>query len=93
MQTQSTLMKHTIALRETFPSTEHFADNSDRCYFFTATPTHSNVTHLPGMNDTGGGNVLYRVVTKKLIDSGYILPPELSVSSFPKVKKVTLIVK
>ena len=82
-------MKHTTVLRETFPSTEHFAtDNSDRCYFFTATPTHSNVAHLPGMNDIEVyGNVLYRIVTKKLIDSGYILPPELSISSFPKVKK------
>ena len=83
---------HHSIKRNFFPSTEHFAaDNSDRCYFFTATPTHSNVTHLPGMNDTEVyGNVLYRVVTKKLIDSGYILPPELSVSSFPKVKKSDL---
>lgn len=80
---------HHSIKRNFFHSTEHFAaDSSDRCYFFTATPTHSNVAHLPGMNDTEiYGNVLYRIVTKKLIDSGYILPPELSVSSFSKVKK------
>ena len=32
---------HNSVQKNFFPATEHFSYNSDRCYFFTATPKHS----------------------------------------------------
>ena len=32
-------------------SVEHFSMYADRCYFFTATPKHSQTPHKSGMND------------------------------------------
>ena len=42
---------HNSVQRNFFPATEYFASDSDRCYFFTATPKHSLTISKPGMND------------------------------------------
>ena len=43
---------HNSVKRNFFPATEHFSNDAERCYFFTATPKHSYSMFKPGMNDT-----------------------------------------
>ena len=38
---------HNSVQRNFFPATEHFAADTDRCYFFTATPKHSLTVFKP----------------------------------------------
>ena len=76
---------HNSVQRNFFPATEHFASESDRCYFFTATPKHSVTVFKPGMNDTAVyGQVICNVPAPKLVEEGYILPPKVVVKQLPQ---------
>ena len=76
---------HNSVQRNFFPATEHFASDSDRCYFFTATPKHSVTIFKPGMNDGSVyGQVLCNVPAPLLVDEGYILPPKVIVKELPR---------
>ena len=76
---------HNSVQRNFFPATEFFSNDSDRCYFFTATPKHSLSVFKPGMNDTAVyGNVICNVPAPQLVDEGYILPPKVVVQQLPQ---------
>ena len=76
---------HNSVQRNFFPATEHFASESDRCYFFTATPKHSVTIFKPGMNDGSVyGQVICNVPAPKLVEEGYILPPKVVVKQLPQ---------
>ena len=76
---------HNSVQRNFFPATEHFSTDSDRCYFFTATPKHSVTIFKPGMNDTAVyGNVICNVPAPQLVEEGYILPPKVVVKTLPQ---------
>ena len=65
-------------------STEYFANNARRCYFFTATPKHSLTISKPGMNDPEVyGQVICNVPAPKLVEEGYILPPKVVIQELP----------
>ena len=75
---------HNSVQRNFFPATEYFAADSDRCYFFTATPKHSLSVFKPGMNDGYVyGQVICNVPAPKLVEEGYILPPKVVVKELP----------
>lgn len=70
---------HNSVRRDWFPAVEYFSNEADRCYFFTATPKHSNVFHKPGMNDTAVyGQVICNVPAPELVNNGYILRPTIN---------------
>ena len=76
---------HNSVQRNFFPATEHFSAESDRCYFFTATPKHSLTVFKPGMNDGAVyGQVICNVPAPKLVDQGFILPPKVVVKELPQ---------
>ena len=76
---------HNSVQRNFFPATEHFASDSDRCYFFTATPKHSITVFKPGMNDGAVyGSVICNIPAPKLVEEGYILPPKVVVKQLPQ---------
>jgi len=76
---------HNSVQRNFFPATEFFSNDSDRCYFFTATPKHSLSIFKPGMNDTAVyGNVICNVPAPQLVEEGYILPPKVVVQQLPQ---------
>ena len=76
---------HNSVQRNFFPATEHFASESDRCYFFTATPKHSVTVFKPGMNDPEVyGQVICNVPAPQLVEEGYILPPKVVVQELPQ---------
>ena len=76
---------HNSVQRNFFPATEYFAADSDRCYFFTATPKHSLTVFKPGMNDGAVyGQVICNVPAPKLVEEGYILPPKVVVKELPQ---------
>ena len=78
---------HNSVQRNFFPATEHFAADSDRCYFFTATRRTSATISKPGMNDVAVyGDVIYRVPAPKLVNEGYILPPVIKAKKFEVLK-------
>ena len=78
---------HNSVQRNFFPATEYFAADSDRCYFFTATPKHSLTISKPGMNDPEVyGQVLVNVPAPELVDGGYILPPKVVVKQLPMIQ-------
>ena len=57
---------------------EWFSICADRCYFFTATPKHSNTPMKVGMNDWDiFGEVLINVPAPQLVNEGHILPPKV----------------
>jgi superfamily II DNA or RNA helicase len=71
---------HNSVQRNFFPPTEHFSAESDRCYFFTATPKHSATISKPGMNlPEVYGQVICNVPAPLLVEQGYILPPKVVV--------------
>jgi len=83
---------HNSVQRNFFPATEHFAAESDRCYFFTATPKHSLSVFKPGMNDAEVyGNVICNVPAPKLVEEGYILPPKVVVKQLDMVQDKQMI--
>ena len=76
---------HNSVQRNFFPATEFFSNESDRCYFFTATPKHSLSVFKPGMNDTAVyGNVICNVPAPQLVEEGYILPPKVVIQQLPQ---------
>jgi len=76
---------HNSVKRNFFPATEHFSNDAERCYFFTATPKHSVSIFKPGMNDAEVyGQVICNVPAPKLVDEGYILPPKVSIKELPQ---------
>ena len=78
---------HNSVKRNFFPATEYFADDADRCYFFTATPKHSLTVKKPGMNwGHVYGQVLANIPAPELVEGGYILPPKVVVKQLPLVK-------
>jgi len=78
---------HNSVKRNFFGATEHFAANSDRCYFFTATPKHSLTISKPGMNmPEVYGQVICQVPAPELVDGGYILPPKVVVKQLEMVQ-------
>ena len=71
---------HNSVKKNFFPATEFFSNESDRCYFFTATPVHSVATNKPGMNDPEVyGNVICKVPAPELVQGGFIVPTKVSV--------------
>jgi predicted helicase len=76
---------HNSVQRNFFPSTEFFSHDTDRCYFFTATPKHSLTVFKPGMNDPEVyGQVICNVPAPQLVKEGYILPPKVVVQELPQ---------
>ena len=76
---------HNSVQRNFFPATEFFSSDSDRCYFFTATPKHSLSIFKPGMNDPEVyGQVICNVPAPQLVKEGYILPPKVVVHQLPQ---------
>ena len=77
---------HNSVQRHFFPATEHFAANTQRCYFFTATPKHSLTPSKPGMNDADVyGQVICKVPAPELVEGGYIVPPKVIVKQLAMV--------
>ena len=74
---------HNSVKKNFFPATEFFAENADRCYFYTATPKHSLTVKKPGMNWSVYGQVLANIPAPELVEGGYILPPKVVVKQFP----------
>jgi len=77
---------HNSVKKNFFPATEFFANEANRCYFFTATPKHSLAATKPGMNWSVYGQVLCNVPAPELVEQGYILPPKVVVKQLPMVK-------
>ena len=77
---------HNSVQRNFFTATEYFAADSDRCYFFTATPKHSLTPKKPGMNWSVYGQVLVNVPAPELVEGGYILPPKVVVKKLDLIK-------
>ena len=78
---------HNSVKRNFFPATEYFAEEADRCYFYTATPKHSLTVSKPGMNDTEVyGQVLANIPAPELVEGGYILPPKVVVKQLEMVQ-------
>ena len=79
---------HNSVKRNFFPSTEYFAANAKRCYFFTATPKHSLAVGKPGMNDVAVyGNVICNVPAPELVEGGFIVPPKVVVKQVQMLPK------
>jgi superfamily II DNA or RNA helicase len=77
---------HNSVQKNFFPATEFFAENADRCYFYTATPKHSLAASKPGMNWSVYGQVLCNVPAPELVEGGFILPPKVVVKQLPMIK-------
>ena len=77
---------HNSVKKNFFPATEFFAENADRCYFYTATPKHSLTPNKPGMNWSVYGQVLENVPAPELVQQGYILPPKVVVKKLDVIK-------
>ena len=78
---------HNSVKKNFFPATEFFAENADRCYFYTATPKHSLTVKKPGMNwGHVYGQVLVNVPAPELVEGGYILPPKVVVKKLDLIK-------
>ncbi len=71
---------HNSVQKNFIESVEHFSLESERSYFFTATPKHSLTPMKVGMNESDiFGEVICKVPAPKLVDEGYILPPKVKV--------------
>ena len=66
---------HNSVKRNFFPATEHFRNEADRCFFFTATPKHTRKSNRGMNNGESYGKVLCNVPAPELIKGGSILPP------------------
>ena len=65
---------------------EWFSICASRCYFFTATPKHSNTPMKVGMNDWDiFGEVLINVPAPQLVNEGHILPPKVIIKDIDVV--------
>ena len=78
---------HNSVKKNFFPATEHFSGESDRCFFFTATPKQSLTHKKPGMNwGHVYGQTLVNVPAPELVEGGYILPPKVVVKQLDMVQ-------
>ena len=78
---------HNSVKRNFFGPTEYFSHESDRCFFFTATPKHSLTINKPGMNmPEVYGNVICNIPAPELVEQGYILPPKVVVKQLGMVQ-------
>jgi superfamily II DNA or RNA helicase len=78
---------HNSVKKSFFPATKHFSDAAKRAYFFTATPKHSATVSKPGMNDGSVyGQVICNVPAPELVDGGFIVPPQIKVSSIDSIR-------
>ena len=69
---------HNAIQKNFIEAVEWFSIYADRCYFFTATPKHSNTPMKVGMNDWDiFGEVLINVPAPQLVNEGHILPPKV----------------
>ena len=69
---------HNSVRRDFFPAVEHFSQEANRSYFFTATPKYSATISKPGMNDTAVyGSIIAKVPAPELVENGYIIPPKV----------------
>lgn len=69
-----------------FGPTATFSEEAERCYFFTATPKHSNTVYKPGMNDYDVyGPVICNVPAPELVEGGFIVPPKVIVSQMEMI--------
>ena len=83
---------HNSVKRNFFPATEFFANDADRCYFYTATRKTSVTINKPGMNDVDVyGDIICRVSAPELVDGGYIIPPRIQAKQFFRHKKAGMI--
>ena len=83
---------HNSVKRNFFPATEFFANDADRCYFYTATRKTSVTINKPGMNDVDVyGDIICRVSAPELVNGGYIIPPRIQAKKFFMHKKAGMI--
>ncbi len=82
---------HNSVKRNFFPATEHFSQEANRCYFFTATRKTSVTIMKPGMNDREVyGDVICRVSAPELVEGGFILPPKVHIIEMDKVDRKSI---
>jgi superfamily II DNA or RNA helicase len=78
---------HNSVKKNFFVSTKYFSESTNRCYFFTATPKHSATFAKPGMNDGSVyGQVICNVPATELVEGGFIVPPQIKVSSIDTIR-------
>ncbi len=69
---------HNSVQKNFYPSVEHFSQNTDRCYFYTATPKYSSTPKKPGMNNAQVyGNIIANIDAPRMVSEGYIIPPKI----------------
>ena len=79
---------HNSVQKSFYPATKYFSETAQRCYFFTATPKHSYVPSKPGMNNVSVyGNVIVNVAAPKLVEGGFIVPPQIVARELPLIAK------
>ena len=79
---------HNSVQKNFIESVEYFSLESERSYFFNATPKHSLTPMKVGMNESDiFGDVISQVPAPKLVDEGYILPPKVKVYKTDILKK------
>lgn len=67
---------HNSVKKSFYIPTAILSEKADRCYFFTATPKHSNAWNKPGMNDVDVyGKMIINVPAPELVDNGSIVRP------------------
>lgn len=72
---------HNSTRNDFFPATQYFSETAIRSFFFTATPKHSVTKRKHGMNDVSVyGNVIVNVPAPKLVQGGFIVPPQIHVN-------------
>ena len=79
---------HNSVQRHFFPAVEHYSQEANRCYFFTATPKYSVTVGKPGMNDFDVyGQIIAKVPAPELVQGGYIIPPKVIAKQLQMVQK------
>ena len=69
---------HNSVQKNFYPAVKYFSETTPRAFFYTATPKHSVTPKKPGMNDPSVyGNVIVNVEASKLVQSGFIVPPQV----------------
>ncbi len=69
---------HNSVQKGFYPTVKFFSETTPRAFFYTATPKHSVTPKKPGMNDTSVyGNVIVNVEAGKLVQGGFIVPPQV----------------
>jgi hypothetical protein len=79
---------HNSVQRHFFPAVEHYSQEAERCFFFTATPKYSVTIGKPGMNDVDVyGQIIAKVPAPELVQNGYIIPPKVIAKQLQMVQK------